>query len=134
MQLQVGQILSHYRIAGSIGRGGMGEVYIAEDTKLSRRVALKILPAEMAGDADRRGRFEREAKAVAALNHPNIVTIHSIEEADGVHFLTMELVEGETLSQMISKGGLDLTRLLQLGLALAEAMAAAHPRGSPTAI
>ena len=129
MQLQTGQTISHYRIAGSIGRGGMGEVYIAEDTKLSRRVALKILPAEMAGDADRRGRFEREAKAVAALNHPNIVTIHSIEEADGVHFLTMELVEGETLSQMISKGGLDLTRLLQLGLALAEAMAAAHRQG-----
>ena len=74
--------------AGTIGRGGRGEVYIAEDTKLSRRVALKILPVEMAGDADRRGRFEREAKAVAALNHPNIVTIHSIEEADGVHFLT----------------------------------------------
>jgi serine/threonine protein kinase len=129
LQLQTGQTISHYRIAGTIGRGGMGEVYIAEDTRLSRRVALKILPSGMAADADRRGRFEREAKAIAALNHPNIVTIHSIEEADGVHFLTMELVEGETLAQMIHKGGMALSRLLQLSLELAEAMAAAHRQG-----
>jgi Tol biopolymer transport system component len=129
MQLQSGQTLSHYRIAGTLGRGGMGEVYIAEDTRLGRRVALKILPAGLAADAGRRGRFEREAKAVAALNHPNIVTIHSIEESGGVHFLTMELVEGETLAQMIRGGGIDLTRLLRLALELAEAMAAAHRQG-----
>ena len=86
--------LNHYKIVSLIGKGGMGEVYVAEDTKLHRQVALKVLPSEMAADPDRRMRFEREARAIAALNNPGIVTIYSVEECEGIHFLTMELVRG----------------------------------------
>ena len=98
--MEKGTRLNHYEIVGRAGSGGMGEVYVATDTKLDRRVALKLLPEDVAQDPERRERFTREAKAVAALNHPNIVTMHSVEEAtlDGdhtVHFLTMELVEGQ---------------------------------------
>ena len=83
MSIEIGQNLLHYRIEKKIGKGGMGEVYVAEDTKLQRRVALKVLPPEMAAAPDRRARFEREARAVAAFNHPNIVTLHSVEQAEG---------------------------------------------------
>src|SRR5262245_61173999 len=120
------QTLSHYRILRQIGTGGMGEVYEAEDTKLGRKVALKVLPREMAAGPQRRERFEREAKAVADLNHPNIVTIYSVEEADGVNFITMELVEGQTLREALQRGGLSIGRLLDLAIPLAEAVAAAH--------
>ena len=88
--LLINRILGHYKILRQLGAGGMGEVYEASDTKLGRKVALKVLPGETARDPKRRERFEREAKAVAALNHPNIVTIYSIEEAEGVGFMTME--------------------------------------------
>ena len=98
--------VAHYRIASRIGAGGMGEVYRATDTKLGRDVALKILPAEMARDAERLARFRREARAVATLNHPHIVTIFSVEEADSIHFLTMELVEGQSLERLIGESGL----------------------------
>jgi TolB-like protein/Flp pilus assembly protein TadD len=126
----IGTTLAHYRILSKLGAGGMGEVYRANDTKLGRDVALKILPADMAGDPDRRARFRREAKALAALNHPNIVTIHSIEEHDGVHFLTMELVEGRTLGDLIPEDrGLDLERFLTLALPLVGAVSAAHEGG-----
>jgi eukaryotic-like serine/threonine-protein kinase len=125
----IGRTLSHYRILRQIGAGGMGEVYEAEDTKLGRRVALKVLPKETARDPQRRQRFDREAKAVAALNHPNIVTIYSVEEADGIDFITMELVEGQTLRQVLPRGGLPLGRLLDLAIPMAEAIAAAHQRG-----
>jgi serine/threonine protein kinase len=121
--------LLHYRILKPLGSGGMGDVYLAEDTKLNRRVALKVLPRGPVEDVERRQRFEREARAVAALNHPNIVTIHSVEQADGVVFLTMELVEGQSLSQVIPKGGLGVSRLLKLAIPLTEAVAAAHERG-----
>jgi Tol biopolymer transport system component len=121
--------LLHYEILHRIGKGGMGDVYAAEDTKLGRTVALKILPPEMAADPERRARFEREARAVAALNHPNIVTIHSVEEADGVHFITMELVEGKTLSELIPKGGSELAQFLDRAVALTDAVSAAHKRG-----
>ena len=104
----VGKKLAHYEIREKLGEGGMGEVYVAEDTRLDRRVALKVLPEKMAEDPERLERFEREAKAVAALNHPNIVTIHSVEEADGHHFITMELVEGKTLAESLLKGALSL--------------------------
>jgi len=124
----IGRTLSHYRITAAIGAGGMGEVYRATDTKLGREVALKILPAEMA-DPDRLARFQREARAVAALNHPHIVTIFSVEEADGVHFLTMELVEGQSLDRRIPEGGLPLGRLAEIAIALADALAAAHEKG-----
>ena len=84
--------LSHYRITGRLGAGGMGEVYLAEDGKLKRKVALKVLPPDLASDPVRLARFQREAEALAALSHPNIVTIYSVEDADGVHFITMERV------------------------------------------
>jgi Tol biopolymer transport system component len=125
----IGTTLHHYRIVRALGRGGMGEVYVAEDTKLHREVALKVLPGDMAADAERLQRFQREAQAVAALNHPNVVTIHTVEEADGVHFITMELVEGETLERRIPKRGLPLPELLRLAVPLADAIAAAHQRG-----
>ena len=125
----IGKALAHYKIVGSLGKGGMGEVYVAEDTKLHRRIALKVLPPEMADDPDRRSRFEREAQSVAALNHPNIVTIHSVEEADGVHFITMELVEGQTLSKMLPRGGFSLSELLEIAIPLADAVSSAHRTG-----
>ncbi len=129
MSLPSGTALGPYEILAPIGTGGMGEVYVAEDTKLSRKVALKVLPPEMAARPERLMRFEREAKAVAALNHPNIVTIYSVEEADGLHFLTMELVEGKTLSELIPKKGLALNKFLDIAIALADAVAAAHQKG-----
>ena len=107
----------------------MGDVYLAEDTKLDRRVALKVLPADAADEPDRLERFKREAKAVAAMNHPNIVTIHSVEEADGHHFLTMELVEGWTLDQLIPGGGMTLDRFFEVAVPMADALAVAHERG-----
>jgi len=125
----IGRTLGHYRILELLGKGGMGEVYLAEDTKLQRRVALKVLSPELAGDGDRRERFEREARAAAALNHPNIVTIHSVEEADGVSFLTLELIDGQTLSGVIPSAGLPLDRLLAIAIPLADAVGAAHQRG-----
>ena len=106
----------------------MGDVYVAEDTKLDRQVALKVLPPE-AASPDRRQRFEREAKALAALNHPNIVHVHSVEEHEGVHFITMELVKGRRLSELIPKHGLSIGKLVEIAIALAGALAAAHKVG-----
>jgi serine/threonine protein kinase/Tol biopolymer transport system component len=125
----IGNTLAHYNIVASLGKGGMGEVYVAEDTKLHRRVALKVLPEEMAAEPERRARFEREARAVAALNHPNIVTVYSVEEAEGVHFITMELVEGRTLAKMLPKDGFSLGELLDLAIPLADAVSSAHRKG-----
>ena len=125
----IGQTLAHYRITAAIGAGGMGEVYRATDTKLGRDVALKVLPAEMAASPERLERFRREAKALAALDHPGIVGIYSVEEADGVHFLTMQLVEGQSLDRLIPEGGMPIERLVQIAKALAAALAAAHDRG-----
>ncbi len=107
----------------------MGEVYVAEDTRLKRRVALKVLPAEAAAQPDKLARFQREAQAVAALNHPNIVTLYSVEECDDVHFLTMELVEGRTLSEEIPGGGVEASRFFAIAVPLAGAVAAAHEKG-----
>jgi serine/threonine protein kinase/Tfp pilus assembly protein PilF len=121
--------IAHYRITSKIGAGGMGEVYRATDTKLGRDVALKVLPAEMAGDPERLARFRREARAVATLNHPHIVTIFSVEEADGIHFLTMELVEGQSLDRLITGDGLPFERVVEIAGALAEALTAAHEKG-----
>src|ERR1700745_3105242 len=127
--IRPGQSLSHYHIVEKIGAGGRGEVSRATDDKLGREVALKVLPAEMARDPDRLTRFQREARAVAALNHPHIVTIFSVEQADGVHFLTMEFVEGQPLDRLIPEGGLPVDRIVDIGTALAEALAAAHEKG-----
>jgi serine/threonine protein kinase len=125
----IGRTLSHYHILAAIGAGGMGEVYRATDTKLGRDVALKVLPAEMARDPQRLMRFQREARAVAALNHPHIVTIFSVEEADGIHLLTMELVEGQSLDRLIPEGGFPIERIVDIATALAGALAAAHEKG-----
>lgn len=125
----IGRSLSHYRIASALGAGGMGEVFRATDTKLGRDVALKVLPADMARDAERLARFQREARAVAALNHPNIVTIFSVEEADGIHFLTMELVEGKSLDRLIPSGGLPADKIIEMAQSLSGALAAAHDKG-----
>jgi serine/threonine protein kinase len=107
----------------------MGEVYRATDTKLGREVALKILPQNVASDPERLARFQREARAVAALNHPNVVTLYSVEESEGVHFLTMEFIEGAPLDRLISASGLPFGRIVEIAGALAEALAAAHEKG-----
>ncbi len=125
----IGKTLNHYKVLSKIGRGGMGEVFLACDTKLDRKVALKVLTPELAGDADRRLRFEREAKAIAALNHPNIVTVYSVEHADDVHFITMELVGGKSLSEVLVDKRLPLNELLDHAVTLADAVAAAHRKG-----
>jgi serine/threonine protein kinase/cytochrome c-type biogenesis protein CcmH/NrfG len=129
MRLSAGRRLAHYEIIAPLGAGGMGEVYRATDTNLGRDVALKVLPAAMAADADRLARFRREARAVAALNHPHIVTIHSVERDDGIHFFTMELVEGQSLDRLIAEGDLSLDTFLQISAAIAGALAAAHDKG-----
>src|SRR5262249_24208988 len=125
----IGRSLAHYRITAAIGAGGMGQVYRATDTRLHREVALKVLPAEMAASPERLERFRREARAVGALNPPNVVTIYSVEEADGIHFLTMELVEGEPLDRIIPEGGMEMPRLLAIAAGLTDALAAAHDKG-----
>ena len=133
----LGESLGHYKIVRELGKGGMGQVFAAEDTRLKRQVALKILLPEVANDPDRRERFQREAEAVAALDHPNIVTIYSIETAtrepphdeEPIHFITMQLVEGKTLGELIPERGLPLERFFQMVLPLADALSAAHRKG-----
>jgi serine/threonine protein kinase/dipeptidyl aminopeptidase/acylaminoacyl peptidase len=125
----IGRTLSHYQVLEKIGEGGMGEVYLAKDTKLDREVAVKVLPAAFSENKERLARFEREAKSVAALDHPNIVTIYSVEEAEGVHFYTMQLVKGKALSEMIPKGGLPLSKFFQVAIPLTDAVSAAHEQG-----
>jgi serine/threonine protein kinase len=128
-QEMIGRTLSHYEITGELGAGGMGEVFLARDTTLDRQVALKVLPAEVSDDPARLGRLQREAKALAALDHPGIVTIFSVEEADGVHFLTMAYVKGQALGDLISPDGMPVEQLLEVGAALADALRAAHEQG-----
>ena len=126
MSLTPGRRLGAYDVVSLLGSGGMGEVYRAHDSRLKRDVALKVLHLD---SEDARFRFEREARALAALNHPNIVTIHSVEEVDGIPFLTMELVEGEPLSARITPGGIPLGAVLELAVPIAEALSAAHRKG-----
>ncbi|MEX2271193.1 MAG: protein kinase [Vicinamibacterales bacterium] len=128
--MEIGSRLGHYTILRQLGRGGMGEVFLAEDTSLGRQVALKVVRPDVAADPVRRARFEAEARTVAALNHPNIVTVHSIERAGEVHFITMEYVPGRPLSAEIpNRAGLPVKRFLDLALPLVEAVAAAHEHG-----
>jgi serine/threonine protein kinase/tetratricopeptide (TPR) repeat protein len=129
MALLSGTKLGPYEIRSALGAGGMGEVYRAMDTKLDRDVALKVLPAEMSQDAERLGRFRREAKVLAQLDHPNIVTIYSVEEFEGVHFLTMQLVEGLPLDRLINQNGLPVEQIVEIAEGLADALAAAHEKG-----
>jgi serine/threonine-protein kinase len=125
----IGKKLGHYLIRERLGSGGMGDVYLAEDERLGRKVALKVLPPEMAGNADRRERFHREAKAVAALNHPNIVTIHSVEEVDGLLFITMERIEGPNLREMLDREPMPVEKLVSIGSQICEGLATAHEAG-----
>lgn len=127
--LTADSVLNHYRILRQIGAGGMGEVYEAEDTRLKRRVALKVLPAAIGADPVRRARFDNEAQAIAALNHPHIVTIYSVEESNGTRFLTMELVDGRTIDTLLPAGGLRIPELVKYAVPLLDAVAAAHARG-----
>ena len=129
MPFAPGTRLGAYELVGLLGTGGMGEVHRARDTRLGRDVALKVLPDAVAASPERLARFEREARIVASLNHPNIVTLHSIEEADGVRFLTMELVEGRSLADLLTPGGLPLAQVLDLMIPLADALSAAHEKG-----
>src|SRR5689334_20722753 len=126
MPLHTGSRLGSFEILGRLGAGGMGEVFRARDLRLEREVALKVLPEAFARDAERLARFEREARTVAALNHPNIVTLFSVEDDDETRFLTMELVEGQSLDQIVTAQGLPTMRVLELAIALADALAAAH--------
>lgn len=127
--MQEGQTIGHYTIIRPLGKGGMGEVYLAEDTKLDRQVAIKVLPASVREDAERLARFRREAKAAASLKHPNIATIYSLEEADNVLFIVMEYVEGKTLTEQIPQNGMDLDTFFTTFIPLADALAHAHENG-----
>ena len=129
MTLSDGQHLSHYKVLEKIGQGGMGEVYRAEDTNLSREVAIKVLPEQFTKDPQRLARFEREAKLLAQLNHPNIAAIYGFEKAEGVHFLALELVEGETLAKRVAKGPLPVEEALEVCRQIAEGVEAAHEKG-----
>src|SRR5262245_28538802 len=124
----LGRTLAHYEIEVRLGAGGMGEVYQARDTRLGRSVAVKLLPAIFARDEDRIARFQREAKVVASLNHQNIAALHGLEVFQSVHFLVMELVEGDTLAERLRRGPLPPEEALKIAYQIADALEAAHDK------
>jgi eukaryotic-like serine/threonine-protein kinase len=129
VSLTPGTRIASYEILGQIGAGGMGEVYRARDSKLSRDVAIKVLPPALAGDTERLARFEKEARTASALSHPNIVTIYEVGQADGASFIAMELVEGRTLRSLLASGSLPLRKLLSIAAQAADGLAKAHAAG-----
>ena len=129
MPLEVGTQLGPYEILSPLGAGGMGEVYKARDTRLDRTVAIKVLLAHVADDPDLRQRFEREAKTISSLNHPHICTLHDIGQQDGIDFLVMEYLEGETLAQRLTKGPLPTDQVLRYATEIADALDKAHRKG-----
>jgi serine/threonine protein kinase len=129
LQITPGQTVGHYAIVSTLGRGGMGEVFLARDITLDRKVALKVLSRELVNDEQHLQRFQREARSLAGLAHPNIVTLFAVEEVEGQHVLSMEYVDGATLRQLVAPGGLPVERFLEIAVALSDAVAAAHERG-----
>jgi serine/threonine protein kinase len=129
VELRAGDTIGSYQVLSFISRGGMGEVYLAEDKRLGRRVALKLLPSSFTTNDDRLRRFEQEARAASALNHPNIITIYEIRQAANSHVIATEFVEGETLRQRLSRSGLTLSETLNIAIQIADALAAAHKAG-----
>src|SRR5713101_4546453 len=129
MPLNPGTKLGPYEIQSPLGAGGMGEVYRARDTRLERTVAIKILPQQLSNDPVRKQRFEREAKTISGLNHPNICVLHDVGSQDGVDYLVMECVEGDTLAARLEKGPLPLEQVLKIGREIADALDKAHRGG-----
>src|SRR5438552_7766499 len=125
----VGYTIGHYKISESIGTGGMGEVYLASDIVAGRKAALKLLPLRFTGDAERLKRFQQEARAVVALNHPNILTIYEIGEDHSIHYIASELIEGDTLRERLTRGQMQLSEAVDIAIQVASALAAAHERG-----
>ena len=124
-----GHVVGSYQVMSRLGAGGMGEVYLAHDMKLDRRVAFKVLPLELAADRDRLRRFHQEARAASSLNHPHILVVHDVGELDGRPYLVTELIEGETLRQRLQQGRLPIRDVVDIGLQVASALSAAHARG-----
>src|SRR6201987_699774 len=129
MPISTGSRLGSYELLAQIGAGGMGEVYQAHDTKLGRDVAIKVLPEAFAHDSERLSRFQREAKMLALLNHPNIATIHGLDQSNGTQYLVMELVAGETLAERVKReGAFPIEEALKIGIQIADALEAAHEK------
>src|SRR5688500_4024678 len=129
MRLDAGMKLGHYQILAPLGAGGMGEVYRARDARLDRDVAIKVLPESLANSAEALARFQREARLLAAVSHPNLVTIFDVGTDRDISFAVMEFLAGETLRELLGKGALPLARVLAIGAAVAEGLAAAHAHG-----
>src|SRR5436190_304710 len=122
----IGRTVGHYRIASKVGAGGMGEVFLAQDTRLERKAAIKFLPAEMAADPERRARFLNEARAASALNHPHVCIVYDVGETEGLPFIAMEFVEGQPLDALLKQGPLESSRVVEIAVQVADALDAAH--------